>query len=293
MYSNRGENMKSMTLKLKTFEDNEVKTDKRRHTVLPYNKFVDANRTVVECEIDPSNTVSFFNEIDLTEIENIRRNTLGEKRIPYTAFIAKALAMSLKKFPNANRKIEKRFLSFIFGKRIIKFNHADIAVAVEKEVGEDAPFAWADILRDVDKQKLNEITNFLFNLRDSNEENNVQLKRYMSFIKYVPRVLWRLFIIIIKHSPSIWTRDRGACALISSPAKYGVDVLATTWSWPLGVSYGLVKDRPLVKDGEIKICKTTTLIINFDRRVMSGAQAAQFFSYFSELLRNPESVMRE
>ena len=54
MYSNRGENMKSMTLKLKTFEDNEVKTDKRRHTVLPYNKFVDANRTVVECEIDPS-----------------------------------------------------------------------------------------------------------------------------------------------------------------------------------------------------------------------------------------------
>ena len=265
-------------------------TAKKRHTVLPYNRYADANRTVVEAEIDPSNTVSFFNEIDLTEIEKIRDNGRLDKKPPYTSFVAKALAMSLQKFPFANRKIENRFLSFLLGKRFIKFNHADIGVAAEKDIGEDAPFAFVDIIRDADKESLTDITQFLYKLRDSDETNNLQWSRYLSFIRYVPRLLWRPILHIMKYSANIWTKDRGAAALISSPAKYGVDVLATTWSWPIGVSYGLVKERPIVKNGEIKICKTTTLIMNFDRRVMSGAQAAQFFSFFSELLRNPEKL---
>jgi hypothetical protein len=64
-------------------------------------------------------------------------------------------------------------------------------------------------------------------------------------------------------------------------------MLAATWSWPLGMSYGLVKDRPYVVDGELTVRPTCFLTMNFDRRVMSGAQAGRFFARVCELLTDP------
>ncbi len=65
--------------------------------------------------------------------------------------------------------------------------------------------------------------------------------------------------------------------IISSPAKYGVDMAVGTWPWPLGFSFGLVKDRPVAVDGELKIRPTMALMMSFDRRIMVGGPAARFF----------------
>lgn len=77
---------------------------------------------------------------------------------------------------------------------------------------------------------------------------------------------------------------------MSSPAKYGVDALVTSWSWPIGVSFGYVKERPVVKDRKVVVCPTFNLILNFDRRIMAGAQAGRFFARFKEYLENPEKL---
>ena len=79
--------------------------------------------------------------------------------------------------------------------------------------------------------------------------------------------------------------------LVSSPAKYGVDVVVGTWSHPLGVSFGLVKPRPVVRGTEIVACLTFALTLNFDRRVMAGAQAARFFKRMVDLLEHAETEM--
>ena len=72
------------------------------------------------------------------------------------------------------------------------------------------------------------------------------------------------------------------------PAKYGVDVIAGSWPHPLGVSFGLVKPRPVAHQGMVVVRPTFSLSLNFDRAVMAGSQAAQFFRRIVEVLEHAE-----
>lgn len=79
--------------------------------------------------------------------------------------------------------------------------------------------------------------------------------------------------------------------MISSPAKYGVDMLVGNWPWPIGISFGLVKERPFVINGELTVRPTMMLIMSFDRRLMGGAPAARFFKAVADRLENAESTL--
>ena len=84
---------------------------------------------------------------------------------------------------------------------------------------------------------------------------------------------------------------RGGAVLVSSPAKYGVDAILGTWPHPVGISFGLVKPRPVVVEGAIVARPTFFLTLNFDRRVMAGAQAARFFKRIVDILEHPVREM--
>ena len=79
--------------------------------------------------------------------------------------------------------------------------------------------------------------------------------------------------------------------MISSPAKYGVDMLVGNWPWPIGFSFGLVKERPVVIEGNIVARPTMMLIMSFDRRLMAGAPAARFFNAVAQALASAESTL--
>ena len=64
--------------------------------------------------------------------------------------------------------------------------------------------------------------------------------------------------------------------MVSSPGKYGVDVIFANWWAPLAVSFGMVKPRPVVIGDAVVPRPTFVLTVNFDVRVMAGAQAAMF-----------------
>ncbi|MCB0419988.1 MAG: 2-oxo acid dehydrogenase subunit E2 [Bdellovibrionales bacterium] len=257
-----------------------------------YNDFCDINRTIVEYEIPTSVNVTVINEVDFSAIEGIREKYEKSLRPPYTAFIVAALAESFKHYPFANANVDNRpFRRWIGGTRLVRYANIDIAIAAEKNISGDFPFAFADIIRNADKKSLREITNFLYKLRDATKDNNVQLKRFVWYITKMPKLFWHVALWMNKTSPAIWTRDRGASSLISSPSKYGVDMLMTSWSWPIGVSYGLVKKRPVVTEEKVEVRPTSFVTLSFDRRILSGAQAARFFKTFCSHLENP--VKRE
>ena len=79
--------------------------------------------------------------------------------------------------------------------------------------------------------------------------------------------------------------------MISSPAKYGVDMMVGHWPWPVGFSFGLVKERPVAVDGQVLARPTMTLIMSFDRRLMAGAPAARFFNAVAQALETAESTL--
>jgi pyruvate/2-oxoglutarate dehydrogenase complex dihydrolipoamide acyltransferase (E2) component len=265
-------------------------TDRGRtaaYEIEPKNKFSEATRAIVEYEIRPGNTVSFVAEIDLTAVERLRE-AAGGRKPSYTSFVVKAVALALRDFPYANRRVWRRPWLPLPGARLQKFSRCDVAVAVERDFPGSESTAFIDIVRDADRASLAEITEALHALAHCDATTNKQWREFSGVITRLPTWLSTLLIRLPCFVPGLWVKWRGGAALISSPAKYGVDVVLGSWSHPLGVSFGLVKPRPVVRDGAIVACPTFTLTLNFDRRVMAGAQAARFFRRITERLERAE-----
>lgn len=256
-------------------------------TVLKYDPFTEAVCSIVRRELHPRAAVSFFNEVDLTAVDRLRRSQPEGERIPYNAYLTRAVARAMREFPYANRMIAPRWLSFMRRARTVQFESVDIGFAVERELPDSPPIAFVDIIRDADTLSLEEITGWLKQLRTADLDNNSQWRSFYRIITTLPRHLASFLIGLPVRSTDLWRKYRGGPVLISCPAKYGVDMVATTWSWPLGVSIGMVRERPIVRAGEIVVAPTAMLTLVFDRRVMAGAQAARFFKRLTELMEDP------
>lgn len=257
------------------------------YTIEPKNRFVEAMRTLPEFEIRPGNTVTFVSEVDLTAVEAIRAT--AKERPSYTAFVMKALALAMREFPYANRRLCRRWW-WPLSVRLQRFEHCDIAVNVERNVPGAESATFADVCRDVDRRTLADLTAWLRALATCDETNNLQWRAFSGVVRKAPSWLSRWLIRVPLFSPSLWVKYRGAAALVSSPAKYGVDTMLGSWPSPLGISFGLAKPRPVVCDGQVVARMTFALSLNFDRRVMAGAQAAKFFRRIVELLEAGELV---
>jgi pyruvate/2-oxoglutarate dehydrogenase complex dihydrolipoamide acyltransferase (E2) component len=260
------------------------------YQIEPKNKFAEATRAIVEYEIRPGNTVSFAAEVDLTEVERLRAGAPGRKP-SYTSFVVKAVALALRDFPYANRRVWRLGWLPMAGARLQAFRRCDVAVAVERDFPGSESTAFIDVIRDADLASLAEITEALYALAHCDATTNKQWREFSGVITRLPVWLTTLLIRLPCFVPRFWVKWRGGAALISSPAKYGVDAVIGSWSHPLGVSFGLVKPRPVVRDGAIVACTTFTLTLNFDRRVMAGAQAARFFRRIAERLERAESEL--
>src|SRR5262249_15999995 len=74
------------------------------YEIEPRNRFSDAIVSVTY-EFRPANTVTFLCDVDLTEVEALRAVSGPERKRSYTAFVVKAIALALKEFPYANRRV--------------------------------------------------------------------------------------------------------------------------------------------------------------------------------------------
>lgn len=239
------------------------------------------NYSIVESEINYSHTVSFSHLVDLTRVEEVRRSCGDGIKPTYTAFIAKAIALAMQDFPFVNRRFYRPF--GIFPRRFQNFKTVDISIASETDIPNAEYVSFIDVLRQAEVLSLEEITSWLYQLRTRPEENE-QWKMFRALLTRYPRWLAKWLIRIPLFFPTLWVRYRGGAVLISSPAKYGVDAVVGSWPSPLGVSFGLVKDRALVKDGCVVACPSFFLLLNFDRRLMAGAPAARFFHRVIDIL---------
>jgi pyruvate/2-oxoglutarate dehydrogenase complex dihydrolipoamide acyltransferase (E2) component len=263
----------------------------RRFEIEPRNRFFAAVCSITGYEIrHPGNTVSFFSEVDLSEIEHVRDSAGQAKRVKptYTAFVVKAVALALGEFPYANRRI---FSFPMFGPRVQKFTHIDAAVLCEREESEAPMVAFVDMIRDADQASLESITARLSDLATCDATTNEQWRSFSTIIKRLPSCVARWVIRLPVRVPRLWVRYRGGAFVVSSPAKYGVDTIAASWPWPLGVSFGLVRPRPVIRDNQVVPRPTFVLTLNFDRRLMAGAQAARFFTRITQNLETAETTM--
>lgn len=251
------------------------------------NRFFRVLCSLSDGEIQANVSVSFSSTIDLSAIEAIRTNAAnsGQRKPSYTAFVIKAVAQTLHETPYANRRVFRSPWR-LGGPWLHAFSQADVAVAAERAIPGREYVAFMDVVRAADEKSLDEINAWLAALARSDEESNQQWKEFSTLIRRMP---WRLSALILRLPvwiPSWWERYRGASVLVSSPAKYGVGSVTASWAWPIGVSFGFVQPKPVVRDGEIVVRPCFEFLMNFDRRVMAGAAAAKFFKRICELLES-------
>ena len=262
----------------------------RAYELEPTNRYFEAIRAVADFELRPGPTVSFMTEVDLTQVEAIRRRTPGAKP-SYTAFVAKAVALALRDFPYANRRVCRTPWRLWMGWRLQRFHRFDVAMASERDIPGAESVAFFDVFRDVDSRSLADLTESLRALAASDLESNEQWRSFSKLVTGLPQWLSTRLIRLPYYYPGLWIQYRGASVLISSPSKYGVDAVLATQSFPISLAFGLVKPRPVVRDGKVVPCTTFALTMNFDRRVMAGAQSARFYKRIVDVLEQAETSM--
>lgn len=268
----------------------------KRYRIEPRNPFFEVASAIVRHEVDTRHKVTFVSEVDLTKVDAIRNAAAasGREKPSFTALVVKAVALGLREKPYANRRVVQSVLvscfppfRFLFARyRIQAFDHVDVAVAVERQIQGSEMAAFIDVLRDVDEMPLSEVRERLYILSTADEANNKQWRTFSGLVRALPSWLAAFFVRLPIYSPALWVKYRGGAAMVSAPGKYGFDTIVANWWAPLGVSFGVVRDRPIVIDGELAVRRTFNLTMNFDLRIMAGAQAAQFFRRVVERLRD-------
>src|SRR5262245_60517725 len=133
------------------------------YSVQPNDRFFQVFCSLPEREINPGPSVTFCSLVDLTEVEALREvaQAAGNRKYSYTALVIKAVAMALREFPYANRRIFRRFWLPFLRPRLVQFHAIDIGVAAARDLPGRESAAFVDVLRDADTRTLGEITEFL------------------------------------------------------------------------------------------------------------------------------------
>lgn len=222
------------------------------------------------------NKVAMLSELDMTSAQALRAEVNRQAGIKpsYTAIVAKAISIALREHSYANRMAVER----PFWKRILQLQEVHMTIAVERDRPGIEQAVFAGTIRDTDKLDVVAITRELQSLAQSTEETNERWRLLKRMVETLPPFLARGLISIPRWFPGQWIKHRGGAVMISSPAKYGVDMMVANWPWPIGYSFGLVKDRVIAVEGAVRVCPTMVVTMSFDRRLMGGAPAARFFN---------------
>lgn len=235
------------------------------------------------------NKVAMLSELDMTSAQALRvavNKVVGIKP-SYTAIVAKAISIALREHPYANRIT----VEWPFWRRILQLHDVHMTVAVERDSPGIEQAVFAGTIRNTDKLNLVEITKELQGLAQATEETNARWRLLKRMVETLPASLARLLISSPRFFPGQWIEHRGGAVMISSPAKYGVDMMVANWPWPIGYSFGLVKERAIAVGGVVEVRPTMVLTQSFDRRIMGGAPAARFFRSVCEHIENAERDM--
>lgn len=206
-------------------------------------------------------------EVDMTEAVNLREKMKKEKvYFSHNDLIIKAAAEALKFFPIVN--------GYFAQDKIILNPNINIGIAVARTViqktssGEEMELyeLVVPVLKDADKKKLIEIAAESKELIKKARENKLNLDDLS-----------------------------GGTFTISNLGIMGIDVFSAIINPPQAtiLASGEIKKRPMVIDGKIEIRSTVKFSLSCDHRIVDGALGARFLQKFKEILKNPQSIIKD
>ena len=203
---------------------------------------------------------TFVEECDMTALSAMRSRLApiaqqSEARLSYLPFIIKACVAALKKHPSLNAAFDEATQEIVFHKRY------DIGIAAATDAGLAVP-----VLKNADAKSLVGLAKEIQRLTDDVRAGRA--KREDLF---------------------------GSTFTITSLGKFGGLFATPILNFPEVAILGVhrIKERPVVRDGQIVIGQVMLLSLSFDHRLIDGHVGAAFAYEVIGYLENPDRLMLE
>ncbi len=201
--------------------------------------------------------VTQFEVVDITELENSRKNFLKQSekiggKLTITAILLKIIASALKKFPQLNASIDPEKEEIIFKKYI------HIGIAVDTDRGLLAP-----VIRNVDQKTILELSVELKRISDKAKEK-----------KLTPEEM------------------QGGTFTLTNLGGIAGTFFTPIVQWPevaiLGIGRSSYEPKRINEKFESRLI--LPLSLSYDHRLVDGADAARFLKFITEKIRQPLSI---
>jgi pyruvate dehydrogenase E2 component (dihydrolipoamide acetyltransferase) len=193
-------------------------------------------------------------EIDALLAARAKINGLLAKqgvKVSVNDIVIKAAAVALKQVPEANASYTPEGIAM--------HHHADIAVAVAIDGGLITP-----IIRKAETKGLAQISAEMKDLAQRAKDKKLKPEEF-----------------------------QGGTFSISNLGMFGIKSFASIINEPQGaiMSVGAGEQRPIVKNGELKVATVMTVTLTCDHRVVDGAVGAKFLAAFKPLIEEPLTLI--
>ena len=192
---------------------------------------------------------------DLVELRNkVKEQAAAQNiKLTYMAFVMKAVVLSLKKFPMFNASFDQA------NDRMILKKFINLGMAVDTPDGLIVPN-----IKDADKKSILELAKELRDVANQTIDRKVQLSQL--------------------QNTTFSITNFGAANLM-----YGTPIINHPEVAILGV--GRIEQRAVVENGQIVARYMMPLSLAVDHRVIDGADAGRFLTYFKSLLNDPMMLL--
>lgn len=198
-----------------------------------------------------------FNEVDMTNVMAARKQYQDHfvkkhgVKLGFMSFFVKAALVALKEIPAVNAEID--------GDELVYKNHYDVGVAVSTPNGLVVP-----VVRDADHLSFSDVEKTIGDFGKRARDGKLSMQELMG---------------------GTFTITNGGTfgSLMSTP------ILNPPQSGILGMHK--IQERPMVVNGEVKICPMMYLALSYDHRIIDGREAVTFLVRVKECIENPERIL--
>jgi len=175
----------------------------------------------------------------------------GEYKVSVNDFVIKACAMALQSYPAAN-------VSWA-DDAVHQFKHSDISIAVATPNGLITP-----IVKKAETKGLKDISVEMKELAGKAREGKLQPSEF-----------------------------QGGSFTISNLGMFGVKTFQAILNPPQSciLAVGAGEQKPLVKNGEMKICTVMSVTLSTDHRTVDGAVGAEYLQHLKRYIENPVMML--
>jgi pyruvate dehydrogenase E2 component (dihydrolipoamide acetyltransferase) len=228
--------------------------------VVPYRGMRKAIGDQMERSLFSAPHFTYVDEVDMSALYALRKETAALAadqgvKVTFLPFIMKALVSAIRRFPSANAELRKDE-----GQVLIKHD-VHVGIATDSDRGLLVP-----VIRNVDQKSLLEIARDLSELSEKARAGKASREELS-----------------------------GSTITITSAGSIGGLFATPIINYPEVAILGVyqIKDKPVIKNGQIVPGKIGYLSLTLDHRVVDGATAAHFVNHMKRLLENPGLLLLE